>query len=119
MPGAVGNISAWYERATLFVLPSRFEGFPNVLLEAMAAGCVCIASDCLTGPADLIDDGLNGLLLAEQASTTDWVDGLGGLLSDPSQRQSLAEQACRVRQRFSEERLRRDFLDALHQPRHG
>ena len=119
MPGPVGNISAWYERATLFVLPSRFEGFPNVLLEAMAAGCVCIASDCPTGPADLIDDGRNGRLLAEQASTTNWIQALEGLLSDPSQRRSLAREACQVRQRFSEARLRRDFLDALHRPSHG
>ena len=119
MPGPVGNISDWYKRATLFVLPSRFEGFPNVLLEAMASGCVCIATDCLTGPADLIDDGRNGRLLAEQASTADWVELLDGLLGDPSQRRFLAAEACRVRQRFSEERLRRDFLDALHRPSHG
>ena len=119
MPGPVGNIAAWYERATLFVLPSRFEGFPNVLLEAMAAGCTCIASDCLTGPADLIADGRNGRLLAQGASTNDWVCALDGLLRDPSQRRFLAAEACRVRQRFSEQRLRRDFLDALHRPSHG
>lgn len=119
MPGPVGNIAAWYERATLFVLPSRFEGFPNVLLEAMAAGCTCIASDCLTGPADLIADGRNGRLLAHEASTNDWVCALDGLLRDPSQRRVLAAEACRVRQRFSEQRLRRDFLDALHRPSHG
>ena len=43
-PGPVADMAAWYARADCFVLSSRFEGIPNVLLEAMAAGCVCLAA---------------------------------------------------------------------------
>lgn len=65
-PGPVGNVSDWYKACDLFVLSSRFEGFPNVLIEAMSFGCACVAFDCETGPGDIIVDGENGLLVSEQ-----------------------------------------------------
>ena len=119
MPGVSGSMARWYSRATVFVLPSRFEGFPNVLLEAMAAGCACIASDCLTGPADLICHGVNGLLMPMQATADDWVEVISELLDDPERRHRLGESARLVRERYAEERLRRDCLEALRQLCHG
>ena len=119
LPGVSGSMARWYARATVFVLPSRYEGFPNVLLEAMAAGCACIASDCLTGPSDLIRHGENGLLLPPQATTEAWVDAIETLLIDPDYRQRLGARAATVRERYAPERLRRDFLEALRPLRHG
>ena len=119
LPGPVGTMASWYARASVFVLPSRYEGFPNVLLEAMAAGCPCVASDCLTGPSDLIEQDCNGVLLPSDATTQHWLEALTDLLEDPQRRRRLGQQAMVVRERFSEQRLRRDFLDALEQQRHG
>ena len=119
LPGVSGSMARWYARATVFVLPSRYEGFPNVLLEAMAAGCACIASDCLTGPSDLIRHGENGLLLPPQATTEAWVDAIETLLIDPDYRRRLGARAATVRERYAPERLRRDFLEALRPLRHG
>ena len=53
-PGSVGNIADWYDRADIFVLSSYTEGFPNVLLEAMAHGLAVASFDCDTGLRDLI-----------------------------------------------------------------
>jgi glycosyltransferase involved in cell wall biosynthesis len=103
----------------VFVLPSRYEGFPNVLLEAMAAGCACVARDCRTGPSDLIRDGDNGVLIPSEAGTDVWVSALDRLLADPQRRRSLGQAAITVQDRFGETRLRRDFLDALDRLHHG
>ena len=113
VPGRVGNVQDWYERAELFLLPSRYEGFPNVLLEAMASGCCCVSSDCPQGPSELIRDGLNGRLLPNDANPETWAEAVSTLLADPAQRQRLADQARAVRQRFSEERLRRCFMSGV------
>lgn len=63
-PGAVPDILRWYQRAECFVLSSRNEGWPNVLMEAMAAGCPVVSFRCDYGPAEIVQDGTSGLLVA-------------------------------------------------------
>ena len=61
--GHTSDIEKRYEEADAFVLSSDYEGCPNALMEAMAAGLPCISTDCPTGPSDLITDGKDGLLV--------------------------------------------------------
>lgn len=63
MMGRSNDIKSVYRAASLFVLSSDFEGMPNALIEAMAVGVPSISTDCPTGPADLISDGENGMLV--------------------------------------------------------
>ncbi len=63
MPGRMQEIEKCYEQADVFLLSSDYEGLPNALMEAMAAGLPCISTDCLTGPSALITSGENGLLV--------------------------------------------------------
>jgi glycosyltransferase involved in cell wall biosynthesis len=114
-PGRVGNVVDWYACAQVFVLASRYEGFPNVLLEAMAAGCCCAAVDCPQGPGDLINDGVNGRLLPEGASDEQWVQQLKQLLDDPALRQRLSAQAVEVRESYAPVELRKRLMQALEQ----
>jgi len=63
MPGAVSNVDEWLAKASIFAFPSISEGFPNALVEAMAAGLPCVSFDCDAGPRDIIVDGENGFLV--------------------------------------------------------
>lgn len=64
LPGNVSNLPEIYRDVTMFILCSDYEGMPNALMEAMAAGVPCIATDCDGGGARfLINDGINGFLI--------------------------------------------------------
>jgi glycosyltransferase involved in cell wall biosynthesis len=110
--GRVGNVGDWYERADLFVLPSRYEGFPNVLLEAMAAGCACIAADCETGPSDIIRDGFDGRLVSPEDETA-LAAAMANLMGSPATRDRFGARAKEVRERFSEARILGQWQDVL------
>jgi glycosyltransferase involved in cell wall biosynthesis len=62
LPGYTSSPWRWMEKASAFVLSSRWEGMPGVLIEAMSCGVPCVASDCDFGPRELIEHGRNGLL---------------------------------------------------------
>ncbi|WP_456323238.1 glycosyltransferase family 4 protein [Hydrogenimonas sp.] len=63
MPGRVKNPYGILKKADIYIMSSRFEGFPVALCEAMGVGLPCISFDCPTGPSDIIQHKKNGLLI--------------------------------------------------------
>jgi GalNAc-alpha-(1->4)-GalNAc-alpha-(1->3)-diNAcBac-PP-undecaprenol alpha-1,4-N-acetyl-D-galactosaminyltransferase len=100
MRGHVTNVSEWMSRSSLFALSSRYEGFPNALLEAMQLGMACISFDCPSGPRILINDGSNGILVPAE-DITGLCEGLRKLAQGKALRELLSKAAIKVSERFS------------------
>lgn len=64
MPGHVDNPLAYMSRAALFVLSSAWEGFGNVLVEALGCGLPIVSTDCPSGPREILEDGKYGELVS-------------------------------------------------------
>lgn len=101
LPGRSTTPGGWLERAAIFVLSSRHEGFPNALAEAMAAGLPVAAADCpVGGPRAMITPGHDGLLVPKEDPAA-LAEALGQLMDDPLLRHRLGEAAARSARRYS------------------
>lgn len=98
--GRVADPTDWYRRASLFALPSRYEGFPNALLEAMAEGLPAVAFEN-GATRQIIRHEWDGLIVPE-GDTKALAEAMYGLLADADYRESLGRAACDVADRFSE-----------------
>jgi GalNAc-alpha-(1->4)-GalNAc-alpha-(1->3)-diNAcBac-PP-undecaprenol alpha-1,4-N-acetyl-D-galactosaminyltransferase len=107
--GKVKNIDEVYAKAGIFVIPSRSEGFPNALCEAMAAGVPCISFDFVAGPSDIIIDGITGVLV-ENGNTTLLADQIRKLILNPQQRKELSERAIQVKEQYDADKICNDIL---------
>ena len=90
--GFVSNISDIMRESSIFILSSRFEGLPMVLLEAMSQGMASIAYDCKTGPSDIITNGVNGFLIEDQDKES-MQKKLQNLIDNDSLRNTFAKES--------------------------
>jgi glycosyltransferase involved in cell wall biosynthesis len=96
MPGLVRDPERWLQHAQLYVLSSRFEGFPNALLEAMQCGVAVAAFDCPSGPGEIVRHEQTGLLVP--AGDVDALAAaIARLAADADLRQRLGARRCRRR----------------------
>ncbi|HLI78326.1 MAG TPA: glycosyltransferase family 4 protein, partial [Acidobacteriaceae bacterium] len=108
--GKITDLHAHLQTAAIFVLPSRSEGFSNALIEAMAAGLPCVATD-VGGNAEAISHGENGLIVPPEDAPA-LAGAMLSLLQDTSFAANLSIAARRtVERQFTADAMVRNLVD--------
>ena len=98
--------------ASIFVLPSFYEGFPNALIEAMSVPLACVSSDCVAGPREIINHGENGFLF-ETGNSDELSVILDELIANPSKLAVLEKNASTVIENYNFENVACQFLNEI------
>lgn len=107
--GARKDIDRVYSYSRIFVLPSRSEGLPNALIEAMAHGLACISFDINAGPSDVIDHEVNGILV-EDGNIDELAKRINELIENKEKREALGKKATEIKEKLSIDRITDEFL---------
>jgi glycosyltransferase involved in cell wall biosynthesis len=107
---ATNDVYSKYDESSIFVLSSRYEGLPLVLIEAMSAGLPCVAFTCPCGPRDCIDDGKDGILV-EAGNTAMLADGICRLIENDDMRKAYGASARQHALQFREENIMHRWVE--------
>lgn len=99
LKGTVQNMEEQYQRASMFVMTSQMEGLPMVLLEAKSWGLPLVSFDIMTGPSDIIQDGINGYLI-EEGNIDEMAERIVELIKDDSKRKAFSKESQRDMDKF-------------------
>jgi glycosyltransferase involved in cell wall biosynthesis len=101
-----------YTSGCIFIMTSRFEGFPLVLIEAMQCGLPCIAFDCPQGPREIIEDEKNGFLIPYDDDAL-FIEKLTFLIENPEEREKMGRAAKESVKRFDKEKIMNQWKELL------
>lgn len=108
--GPITNITEKYLESSIFILSSRFEGLPLVLMEAMSVGLAPVAFACPCGPKDIIKDGENGLL-CKNGDTTELASKICELIEDENLRKVIGQNAANSIKKYSLDNIMHQWND--------
>lgn len=106
------NPFKYIARADVFVLSSFFEGFGNVIVEAMATGVPVISTDCPSGPGEIIEHGVNGLLVPVQDHNK-MAENILNVLGSRELRQGLSQAGIMRAEEFSAKKMAQNYEEYL------
>lgn len=110
---AVSDVEPLFLSASFYVMSSRNEGFPLVLPEAMACGLACVAYDCNCGPADIIIDGEDGLLVRPVEDVERLAEAIDYMIAHPDRREEMGRAARRNIRRFDVAPVMQRWIDLI------
>ena len=112
LPGLVKDMDTYYRTASIQVLTSDMEGLPMTLLEGKSHRLPLVAFDIMTGPSDIIADGVNGCLI-EPFNLDAMAQAIAQLMDDPTLRQNYSENAQIGMEKFSKNTILSSWEEIL------
>ena len=112
LPGTVRDMEAQYRSAAMVVMTSHMEGLPMVLLEAKSYGLPLVSFDIMTGPRDIIEDGVNGSLIPPD-NVGVMAEKLACLMDSDTLRRQMSENAALGMEQFSETEILEEWEKLL------
>lgn len=109
LPGSVSDMDEQYRHAAMYVMTSQMEGLPMVLLEAKSWGLPLVSYDIMTGPSDIIRDGVNGFLV-EYGNNGLLASRIGELIADDEKRKAFSEASQIDLDRYDMEMIKRQWI---------
>lgn len=103
------NIAQEYATSSILVMTSNYEGFPMVMIEAMSAGLPVVTFDYKCGPADIIQSGVNGIIVPDGENET-FAKVLLNLMSDDKLRKQMGREATKVTTTYSEAEIMKKWM---------
>lgn len=111
LKGATPNIKEEYLNASMYVMSSKYEGFPLVLLEAATCGLPLVSFKCESGPADIIKDGETGFLVKEN-DVLELASKISLLAKDDKMRKKFGEVGRKdSKERFNKEKIMHQWIN--------
>lgn len=112
LPGRVGNMPDWYARSDVFVMSSRWEGMPMVMLEAMSSGLPVVCYDFDYGPRDILRNQVDGIIVPQGAAQA-LGEAVVGLIKDRDRLSAMSAEAQTIRERFGRKTIMRTWNEVL------
>lgn len=106
---ATHDVASYYTGSSLYLMTSRFEGLPMVLLEAQSCGLPIITLDCDYGPRHIVDDGVNGCLIPYDDDDA-MVSVISQLMQDKEQRQRMGAMALQASRNYQPQAIMKRWL---------
>lgn len=104
------HIKEKYQEASIYVLSSRYEGFPLVLLETQAMSLPIVSFDCKTGPNEIVREGYNGFLV-EPENTKKLAERILTLINDGELREQMSRNAFEESKKYKIDNIVNQWID--------
>ena len=113
--GVTNDIVKEYQKHSIYLMSSRSEGFPLVLIEASACGLPIVSFDCPSGPSEIVEHGGNGFLISPVGNIDAMANRVMQLIADKSLRQEMGRRSLELSQRFKLENIAAEWIELYNQ----